>query len=86
MNVLFDANEVLDALLDRAPRADVAVTLFERAEPGDLVGHLGATTVTTIPYIARRNVGIEAAENILRDLLSLVEVTPVKYRRHFDEL
>ena len=77
MNVLFDTNVVLDALLDREPWAEAALTLFDRVESGDLVGHLGATTVTTIHYIARRNVGLGAAHEMMRDLLRLLEVAPV---------
>ena len=77
MNVLFDTNVVLDALLDRDPWADAAVALFDRVEAGDLVGHLGATTVTTVHYIARRGIGVAAAEEMLRDLLCLFEVAPV---------
>jgi len=77
LNVLFDTNVVLDALLDREPWAEVAVALFDRVESGDLVGHLGATTITTIHYIARRNVGADAADEMMRDLLRLFEVAPV---------
>lgn len=77
MNVLFDTNVVLDALLDREPWADAAVALFDRVESGDVVGHLGATTVTTVHYIASRNVGAGAAEEMMRDLLRLFEVAPV---------
>lgn len=77
MNVLFDTNVVLDALLDREPWAEAAVALFDRVESGDMVGHLGATTLTTINYIARRNVGVGAAEEMMRDLLRLFEVAPV---------
>ncbi|MBA2512385.1 MAG: PIN domain-containing protein [Rubrobacteraceae bacterium] len=77
MNVLFDTNVVLDALLDRDPWAEAAVALFDRVESGDLVGHLGATTVTTVHYIASRNVGANAAEEMMRDLLRLFEVAPV---------
>lgn len=77
MNVLFDTNVVLDALLDRAPWSSAAVVLFDRVELGDLVGHLGATTITTIHYIARRNVGLGAADEMVRDLLRLFEVAPV---------
>jgi hypothetical protein len=47
LNVLFAPDVVLDALFDREPRAEAAVALFDRVESGDLVGHLGATTVTT---------------------------------------
>lgn len=46
-------------------------------ESGDLIGHLGATTVTTIHYIGRRNVNTSAAEEMMRDLLQLFEVAPV---------
>lgn len=77
MRVLFDTNVVLDALLDREPWADAAIALLDRVEAGHLVGHLGATTVTTIHYIARRNVGVGAAQEMLRDLMRLFEVAPV---------
>lgn len=77
MNVLFDTNVVLDALLDREPWVDAAVALFDRVESGDMVGHLGATTVTTVRYIASRNVSAGAAEEMMRDLLRLFEVAPV---------
>lgn len=77
MNVLFDTNVVLDALLDREPWSDAAVALFDRVESGRLIGLLGATTATTIHYIARRNVGTGTADSLVRDLLLLFEVAPV---------
>lgn len=77
MNVLFDTNVILDALLDRGPWAEPAVDLFDHVEAGGLIGHLGATTVTTIHYIARRNVGTTAAHGMMKDLLQLFEVAPV---------
>ncbi len=77
MNVLFDTNVVLDALLDREPWAETAVALFDRVESGGLVGYLGATTVTTIHYIARRNIDTSVADAMMRDLLLLFEVAPV---------
>lgn len=77
MKVLFDTNVVLDALLDRDPWADTAVSLFDRVEAATLIGHLGATTITTIHYIAQRNVGTEAAIDMMKVLLQLFEVAPV---------
>ena len=77
MNVLFDTNVVLDALLDREPWAEAAVALFDKVESGGLSGRLGATTVTTVHYIARRNVGAGAADEMMRYLLQLFEVAPV---------
>lgn len=77
MRVLFDTNVVLDALLDREPWSETAAALFDHVESGDAEGCLGATTVTTIHYIAQRNVGPEAAAEMMRDLLGLFEVAPV---------
>lgn len=77
MKVLFDTNVVLDALLDRDPWAEAAVSLFSKVESGELVGHLGATTLTTVYYIASRNKGAEEVDEIMRDLLRLFEVAPV---------
>ena len=77
MNVLFDTNVVLDALFDREPWGEAAAVLFDKVESGDLVGHLEATTITTIHYIARRNVGSGAADDMMRDLLRLFAVAPV---------
>ena len=77
MNVLFDTNVILDALLDREPWAEPAVDLFDRVEAGRTIGYLGATTLTTIHYIARRNVGTTAAQRMTKDLLQLFEVAPV---------
>lgn len=77
MKVLFDTNVVLDALLDRDPWAEAAVLLFAKVESGELVGHLGATTLTTIYYIASRNKDTDAADEMMQDLLRLFEVAPV---------
>ena len=43
----------------------------------DLEGLLGATTLTTIQYLAAKAVGAKQAERHLRTLLSLFEVAPV---------
>ena len=77
MRVLFDTNVVLDALLDRDPWAEAAVALFAKVESGELVGHLGATTLTTVYYIASRGSGESSTEGMMRDLLRLFEVAPV---------
>jgi predicted nucleic acid-binding protein len=77
MNILFDTNVILDALLDREPWAKSALILFQFIEFGHLKGYLGATTLTTIHYIARRNVGTHKATAIIGDLLQLFEVASV---------
>ena len=68
---------VLDALLERVPWADAAVRLFDHVESGVLIGKLGATTVTTIYYIAHRHTDPGVAGESIADLLRLFEVAPV---------
>lgn len=77
MSILFDTNVVLDALLDRAPHARHAAALLHAVETGRLTGLLGATTVTTIYYLAERARDRDAAESGVRQLLRLFEIAPV---------
>jgi predicted nucleic acid-binding protein len=55
MTVLVDANIVLDVLLDRAPFAQPAATLWAKIEAGEVRGALTSTTVTTIFYIVKNS-------------------------------
>lgn len=77
MNVLFDTNVVLDVLLDRKPFSDSATIMFSWAEEGLITGILGATTVTTLFYLATKVVGREQAEESITKLLSLFTIAPV---------
>lgn len=79
MKVLFDTNVALDSLLEREPWAEAAVALFDHVELGNLTGLLGATTITTIHYVAHKNVGAASAEAMMGDLLRLFEVAPVNH-------
>jgi predicted nucleic acid-binding protein len=75
--VLFDTNVVLDLLLNRKPHSGPAAELFARVESGELSGYIGATTVTTIHYLAEKAVGARRARVLVSRLLNLVEVAPV---------
>ena len=77
MNVLFDTNVVLDVMLDRAPFADTAAQLFSKVEVGEIAGFLGATTVTTIHYLAAKVVGASQARIEIGKLFRLFEIAPV---------
>lgn len=77
MRVLFDTNVVLDVLLKRRPHASVAIRLFDHVAEGTLDGLLGATTVTTIHYLARKAVGHRKAADHVGTLLQLFEVAAV---------
>ncbi|PAT34183.1 PIN domain-containing protein [Vandammella animalimorsus] len=75
--VLLDTCVVLDLLLLRQPFAAQACALFEQAERGQLQAVLCATTLTTIDYLACKQVGRERSRAMLQDLLALCGVAPV---------
>ena len=77
MKILFDTNVVLDVMLDRKPFSDLATKLISRVERRELKGFLGATTVTTIFYLASKVAGKKKAEQEINKLLSIFEITPV---------
>ena len=77
MRVLFDTNVVLDVLLARAPHVGPATTLLDHVAARTVDGLLGATTVTTIHYLATKAIGAAPAQRHLRTLLGLFDVAPV---------
>jgi predicted nucleic acid-binding protein len=77
VRVLFDTNVILDVLLARAPHVGSATALLDRVAAKTLDGLLGATTLTTIHYLATKAVGVGPAERHLRTLLGLFDVAPV---------
>jgi predicted nucleic acid-binding protein len=77
VRVLFDTNVILDVLLARVPHAGPATALLDRVAAKALDGLLGATTLTTIHYLATKAVGAAAAHRHLRTLLGLFDVAPV---------
>ena len=77
MKVLFDTNIVMDIVLDRKPYSASAIRLFSLTEKGGISGVLCATTLTTVHYLVRKELGMSQAHHILRLLLSLFEIAPV---------
>ncbi|RMD59608.1 PIN domain-containing protein [Candidatus Parcubacteria bacterium] len=77
MKVLFDTNVLLDLLLERSPFVAPAARLVARVERGELVGLLGATTVTTIHYLVAKVAGKDKAIEGVRNLLTIFAVAPV---------
>ncbi|MDX1655012.1 MAG: PIN domain-containing protein [Candidatus Competibacteraceae bacterium] len=75
--MLFDTNVVLDVLLDREPFAATATPLLAAVENSELIGYLGATTVTTLHYLAVKAVGQRQARQHIGQLLRLFQVAPV---------
>lgn len=77
MRVLFDTNVVLDLLLDRRPHSLTAAQLVTEVDRGRIEGLLGATTVTTVHYVAANAAGAARAREHIQKLLSVFDVAPV---------
>lgn len=75
--VLVDLNVILDVLLDRAPHADAAASLWAAVEAGEGEGLLAAPVVTTLHYLATRSGGREFGNRCVADVLSVFSVAPV---------
>jgi predicted nucleic acid-binding protein len=77
VRVLFDTNVVLDVLLAREPHVEDASRLFSLVDRGAIDGLLGATTITTIHYIASKALGPADVAHHLGELLTMFEVGAV---------
>ena len=77
MRLLFDTNVLLDAVLGRAPFAGDALALFAAAETGRLTALVGATSLTTVHYFARKAFGDARAVESVARLVRAFEVAPV---------
>lgn len=78
MRALLDTNIVLDFLLQREPFFQDTEQLFEAIVSGKVVGHVTATTLTDIFYIARRHThSIDQARQAVSATLTAMEVCPI---------
>ena len=77
MRVLFDTNIVLDVLLNRQPHVATAAKLMAYVHDKRIDGLLGATTLTTVHYLAAKTVGTARARKHIVTLLSLFEVAAI---------
>ena len=77
MRALFDTNVLMDVLLERQPFADESAQVVDQVVRGAVTGLIGATTVTTIFYLARREIGSKEAMRHIQKLMNLYEVAPV---------
>lgn len=77
MNILFDINVILDALLDRAPFGEDAVALMDLVERSVINGFISADSITTIYYLMQKSTTTPFARNKITLLLELFEIAPV---------
>lgn len=77
MRILFDTNVILDLMLARRPHDRAARSLASLVARDEMIGFVGATTVTTIFYIASKHIGAGSARETLAKLLKVFRVAPV---------
>jgi predicted nucleic acid-binding protein len=78
MQVLFDTNVLLDALLAREPFMADAAFLLTAVESSQIEGFMSATTVTDVHYlVGRQTKSPETAITAVNRLLNLMEICPV---------
>ena len=77
MTALVDTNVVLDVLLGRSPHLAASAAVLAAVETGLCQGLLCATTITTIHYIARRQVRDRASLTRIAGLMSIFGIAAV---------
>lgn len=75
--LFFDANVLLDHLLDRTPFADDATELWSMAERREVVGCISAVSFNLVYYIVRHEAGERAARRAIKGLRDVFEVVEV---------
>jgi len=78
VRLLLDINVLLDAILDRAPWADDAGEILAAAAHGRAIVLVAGHTITTIHYLAAKQMGRVTAAEVISDLLPIVEIVPVE--------
>jgi predicted nucleic acid-binding protein len=74
MRVLIDTNVILDLWLAREPFWPDAAALLAQVENRKLEGWICPTTVTTLHYLAKKELGEAKARKLIRDVLHLCQV------------
>jgi len=74
---LVDTNVVLDVMLGREPHLSNSAAVLAAVETAQCGGLLCATTVTTIHYIAERQIGNQASLARIAELMSIFGVAAV---------
>lgn len=77
MNALIDTNVIVDVLARREPFFADSSMVLDRAERGEFVATLCATTITTIYYLIRRQLGAAATVEKIKNLTAICSVAPV---------
>lgn len=77
MKAIIDTNVIVDVLAKREPFFADSSLVLDRAERGEFIAMVCATTVTTIFYLIRREYGSEATVERIKDLTAICGIAPV---------
>jgi predicted nucleic acid-binding protein len=75
--LLLDTNVILDVMLARQPFVADSAKIVAAAEIQKVEGVLCATTITTIHYLATKQLGRDVAVRQIEKLLRIFQVAPV---------
>jgi len=75
--VLIDTNVVLDVLLERKPHMAASAAVWDAIESGGAEGYLAVHAITTIHYLARKQLGARRAKRVIASLLQVFRVAAV---------
>ncbi len=75
--VLFDSDVLLDVLAERQPFVVASAQALNAVAQEQVEGYVSGHAVTNIFYILRRQIGCEAARNLLSRLLQRIQVASV---------
>ena len=77
MVVLIDTNVLLDVLLAREPFYAAAARILAAAEQSQVHGFLCSASITTLHYLAAKQIGPNAARQVIQRLLHIFTLAPV---------
>lgn len=79
MNALIDTNVIIDVLTRRKPFFEDSAQVLDRVERGDFTAWVCATTITTVFYLIRHQIGATAAKEKLADLVAICSTAAVNH-------
>ena len=77
MNILFDADVILDVVLDREPHEISAYKLLTLVEKGYIKGWLGSGTVNTLYFFMSNELEQKWVQRHILEILEMFQIIPV---------
>lgn len=77
MIVLLDTNILLDVIQERRPHSVPAARVWKLVEDGEVEGHVSAISFNNVFYVARKQLGRDAALEAIRLVRRVFRMVPV---------